>query len=83
MLLKENEELSGRVTALESVVRSLLSALSQYEPAAEAYADNADAWEIIMKTMPAADMMPEDTVPLEDDYDGDDDIMDDYSEEEE
>jgi hypothetical protein len=56
----ENDELKKRVNALEGVVRSLLSALSQYEPAAEAYADHEDAWEMILSSVPSAEVNPED-----------------------
>jgi hypothetical protein len=79
VLLQKNQELTDRITSLQSVVRSLLSALSQYEPAAEAYADHEDAWGIIMNNMPVADLMPNDEEIGEDEYDEVGELDEDYA----
>lgn len=73
ILLKKNQELSGRITALEAVVRSLLAALSQYDPAVEAYAGEEDAWELMMQGLPAAGQAPEEY--SEEEYDDSDEDM--------
>lgn len=57
-LTAENEELKGRVEALESAVRSLVAALSQCDPWPEAYADDHETWEMIMQGVPTAGMSP-------------------------
>ncbi len=54
ILIKKNQDLTTRITALEGAVRSLLSALSQYDPAAEAYTGDNDAWNLIMQGLPTA-----------------------------
>lgn len=58
-LAQENEVFRRRIAVLEGSIRSLISALSQYEPAAEAYTTDEDAWEMIMKNIPTAEINPE------------------------
>lgn len=83
VLIRENEDLTRRIGSLEAVVRSLISALSQYEPVTEAYADNEDAWNIIMKNMPSAGVFPEDSDSERDGYDKGEDYEEEFSDEQE
>ena len=70
-LIRKNLELTTRITALEAVVRSLIAALSQYDPAIEAYAGEKDAWELMMLGLPAAGLPPEEYLDEEEYIDSD------------
>lgn len=59
-LIVRNQELTERITALEAVVRSLLTALSQFDLSYEAYTGEEDAWKLIMRGLPAAELSPDD-----------------------
>ncbi|HWQ64767.1 MAG TPA: hypothetical protein VN429_10160 [Methanospirillum sp.] len=57
-----NEELRARIStletrnvSLEATVRTLLAALSQYDPWPEVYAGDEKAWDLIMQNVPVAD----------------------------
>lgn len=59
ILIRKNQDLTTRIIALEGAVKSLLSALSQYDPVAEAYTGEIDAWELIMQGLPTAGLDPD------------------------
>lgn len=74
LIWKKNQELAERVDALEAVVRSLLTALSHYDLAYEAYTGD-DAWQLIMKGIPSVDRIP-DVFPDDDESEEDGEYFD-------
>jgi hypothetical protein len=56
------DELRSRIStletknaSLEATIRTLVAALSQYDPWPEAYAGDENAWDLIMQNVPVAD----------------------------
>ena len=73
-LTRKNHELTRRIRSLEAVVRSLLTALSQYDLSYEAYTGDEDAWKLFMQGMPAAELPPDEF--FDDEYDNPDENYD-------
>lgn len=80
-----DEELQNRIStletrnaSLEATIRTLIAALSQYDPWPEVYAGDEKAWDLIMQNVPVAD---QDSGEFHQPYDDNSQEDDEYEEE--
>ncbi len=58
-LRDENQRLKAKITILNGVIKSLLTALSQYDLTYGEFTGEDDAWNLLMQSLPAAEALPD------------------------